>query len=72
MRVASGRHVATGDIDRNQALTSNQTGLHFERELVHRVALRLREATHLRGRELDIALDARIDVTCSPLDFFGS
>ena len=68
MRVASGGHVAPGDVDRDQPLAGDESRRDLGRELVHRVALREREVPHLRSREVDVALDAGGDVVCSPLD----
>ena len=49
VRVASGRHVAAGDVDRDEALARRRRpGCELEREVADAVALREREAAHLR------------------------
>ena len=70
VRVASGRHVAPGDVDGNQTLACGQARLYFERKFADRLALGTREAAHAFGGKLDIALHIARNRLHSPLDVF--
>src|ERR1022692_5238006 len=66
--VASSRHVTAGYVDRDQALACDKPRMQLDREFADRIALRLREAPHAVGSELDVVPHARRDVPGATLD----
>ncbi len=57
MGVAPGRHVAASRVDGHHLLTESEAWRQLDREIAAGVLLRLREATHLPRREVDVVPD---------------
>jgi hypothetical protein len=55
VRIAAGRRVAAGHVDRHHALAGGDAVVQRDLELVQRTALRGGERAHLRDREVDVA-----------------
>ena len=67
-RVAPARHVAADRVHRDVAVAEDHAGQRLDLEVLHRLALLLREAAHLRLRELDVVEVALGDVSDRLLD----
>ena len=68
-RIAPARHVAADRVHRNVAVTEDHAGQRLDLEILHGVALLLREAAHLRLREFDVVEIALGDLADRLLDF---
>ena len=68
-RIAPARHVAADRIHRDVAVAEHDAGQRLDLEVVHGVALLLREVAHLRLRELDVLEVALAHLRDRALDF---